>query len=746
MSFRDTYSAENDASAPMVVDQTIYGIDLFLRCLYDYWQHGGMKYLLARKLSALLKLSAVFAIVIVLFFCIDYKTLAQLSSGKIIDDNGLPASAVLHAPRASFTSVACIGACVLYLLYHAWKTYNHIQQARAIQEFYRRQLDVHSDEDLYWMPWSSVCDRLRSYQRLKWNQEMANQYAQLGVAQHFKAQLENVESDDTFESTTMLTNDNIASMIMRRENYWIAMLADNVLALGKAEQDAYPTPETQSRSATESNEKNTSSEEADGSKDSNDEFAYAFRHHRQQTNRVHDNLFSDVDSPFAAKRTNSNDEDSADSYDDTDDDSSTPFLHRRRRRTRHYGRRVLPNWLAGSWHWQATSDSVWLQIQQLLAPLFVTQCDEQVLYDDDDACTSADCAVMTKPILTRTLQWCLTYALFGFAIDSHTGALRHELALFVENGSTFAERERKRSAQRHAFEAAGEWHRAKVSQPLVAKLIWRFRAMAIIGAVLSPFLLILVVLSFFFEHGDQVRREPAQSLGAREWSNEARWTFRQYNELPHIFEARLARAAVVAKRYSEAFLFSALGEVARCVAFICAAVLFVFLLMGAIGDEEALSMIHFALGRSAFWWMTSLTLCIAAARSMVPSDNALQQEMLWRADTDKTDDREQTTLLPTPKVLCELMSTFTKYYPYSWRDREHTEKVRDRFFCLFTSKWLSYVREVLGIVYTPYLFWFVFPHKADQFLNFFVERTERHAKVGHVCAREHTANANASEV
>jgi hypothetical protein len=56
------------------------------------------------------------------------------------------------------------------------------------------------------------------------------------------------------------------------------------------------------------------------------------------------------------------------------------------------------------------------------------------------------------------------------------------------------------------------------------------------------------------------------------------------------------------------------------------------------------------------------------------------------------------------------------------------------------------LREILGILYTPYLLWYVFPQKAQQFLDFFVERTERQHKVGHVCAREQTSAVNASEI
>ena len=98
---------------------------------------------------------------------------------------------------------------------------------------------------------------------------------------------------------------------------------------------------------------------------------------------------------------------------------------------------------------------------------------------------------------------------------------------------------------------------------------------------------------------------------------------------------------------------------------------------------------------------------------------------------------------PTPQELCRLVANYTGYFPRSWKAKEHTEAVRQRFFCLYDSKWIIYLREIAGIIYTPYLLWFVFPDKAQQFLDFFVERTEREHKVGHVCARENTNAVNA---
>lgn len=750
-------------------DQSIYGIDLFLRCLYDYWLHGGMSFLVARKVTALLKTLTLFAIVIVVLYCIDYDALLSLSLGET------SVNAILHAPQMTWFSITWIVCSSVYFCYNVWKTINQLQQARNIRQFYRYNLNVPNDEALFWMPWSAVCRRLRTFQYKQWLQEKnstinhhqhssASSSEQMTSPQtieknHFKEQLfENVGGRSQngsranlqeenygvaeFEYEAMLTDDNIATMIMRRENYWIALFADNVLAF-QGEEEA-----------------------EDGRKDdeNNSEFPTAFHNISQQQQE---------------QQQEEQQEDKEESVENGIRDEMDELLQRKKPTNRFYFGNAVPTGSSLiSSLWRASKHYL---MASLVRPLFVTECD-----DNRDNC------IIEKPILTKTLQWCLTYGLFGFAIDSQTGALKHELTLFVQDCNTFAERERKRSDT--MFRSAAEWHRTSVSQPLTNKLIWRFRAMAIIGAVLSPFIFVLVLLSFFFEHGDEVRNEPGRSLGTRQWTNEARWAFRQYNELPHLFEARLARGALAAQQYVDSFLFSTHGEYARCVSFIAAAALFVFLLLGAIGDEEALSLVQFALHRSAFWWITALSLLIAAARSMVPSIETVRHETLRRGDNDtqlsdnnndndnSQDDKEQENTehlqfdvndeekdawqylkpkhqsnnlfnavpneflpTPTPQELCYAVAHYTHYYPQSWQRKEHTESVRQRFFCLFDAKWLIYLREIFGILYTPYLLWFVFPQKAQKFLDFFVERTERQHKVGHVCAREKTAAVNASE-
>ena len=57
-------------------------------------------------------------------------------------------------------------------------------------------------------------------------------------------------------------------------------------------------------------------------------------------------------------------------------------------------------------------------------------------------------------------------------------------------------------------------------------------------AIFMPFLLFFVTLHFFMSNIYDWQ-STKEYLGPREWSSIARWTFREFNELPHSFEKRM---------------------------------------------------------------------------------------------------------------------------------------------------------------------------------------------------------------
>lgn len=72
---------------------------------------------------------------------------------------------------------------------------------------------------------------------------------------------------------------------------------------------------------------------------------------------------------------------------------------------------------------------------------------------------------------------------------------------------------------------------------LATELKKRFRMMALLHLVLSPFLFLFLVVYIFFQLGADLHRN-VEFLGSRDYTRYARWKFRDFNELPHLFEKR----------------------------------------------------------------------------------------------------------------------------------------------------------------------------------------------------------------
>lgn len=95
----------------------------------------------------------------------------------------------------------------------------------------------------------------------------------------------------------------------------------------------------------------------------------------------------------------------------------------------------------------------------------------------------------------------------------------------------------------------------------------RFIVVGALNLLLSPFLLIFVIVHFLLRNAEEFHSK-RNYLGPRDWSPLARWRFREYNELAHRFDARINRSYKPADRYI----------VQVCTRNLCAASLFTMLI------------------------------------------------------------------------------------------------------------------------------------------------------------------------
>ncbi|EIW67742.1 hypothetical protein TREMEDRAFT_45223 [Tremella mesenterica DSM 1558] len=284
-----------------------------------------------------------------------------------------------------------------------------------------------------------------------------------------------------------------------------------------------------------------------------------------------------------------------------------------------------------------------------------------------------------KNVLTNALEWNLRYCLLGYLFDRR-GQVRKE---FV--------REKRR-------------------KDLVEGLQRRFIFMGILNAIFAPFIVIYLLIWSFFRYFEEYHKNPS-SIGSRQYTPYAQWKFREFNELPHLFERRLDMSYPTAKEYIDQFPKERTALVMRFVAFIAGSFAAVLLVASLIDPDLFL---HFEITphRTVLFYLGIFGSVLAMARGMVPEEN----------------------LVFDPEASLREVVRWTHYLPGGWQGRLHSVMVHAEFSTLFQLKITIFFQELLSVLLTPFVLLFSLPPCAGEIIDFFREFTVHVDGVGYVCS------------
>ena len=229
----------------------------------------------------------------------------------------------------------------------------------------------------------------------------------------------------------------------------------------------------------------------------------------------------------------------------------------------------------------------------------------------------------------------------------------------------------------------------------VGGLKWRFQVVGIIHFLLLPFMLIFMTIHFFLQNAQQFRSSGSY-LGPRQWSPLALWKFREFNELPHIFEERMNKAIAPCNDYLSGFHNPYIAIVARCTTYIAGALVAVLLLVSILSDG-ALLFVHIA-DHNLLWYLGISSAVYAAARSQIPDDTKIHEDA---------------------ELLLKKVGAQTHHYPPHWQQLgAASSDVRDEVCEIFQYKVQIFAMEVLSVVLTPVVLCFSLPDCAEDVVDF----------------------------
>ncbi len=286
--------------------------------------------------------------------------------------------------------------------------------------------------------------------------------------------------------------------------------------------------------------------------------------------------------------------------------------------------------------------------------------------------------------LSKYLEWTLHKCIFNYFFDSNSQLKKQ----FTTDANTIL-------------------HGTDINR-FKDELKHRFKTMTIINIVCLPFILLFQLTYFFFKYAEEYRREP-HLLGLRQYSHYSRWKFREYNELPHIFENRLNMSYDDACKYMSHFSNKISDMIKEFIVFIASSFL-VFLTIISIIDEDILFN-NVSDDKSALWYIGLFGGIVGVCKL------SNKNEFVYK-----------------PDKLLKRVAIYTHYFPNNWKDTEHLRKTYEEFSKYFQIKIYSLLEELFSFIITPYILYFHLYKDADKIIDFFINYTIYNQNIGHMCS------------
>jgi len=183
--------------------------------------------------------------------------------------------------------------------------------------------------------------------------------------------------------------------------------------------------------------------------------------------------------------------------------------------------------------------------------------------------------------------------------------------------------------------------------------------------------------------------------------------FREFNELPHAFDSRMASTAKAATDYIDSFPKPPhVLILSELVSYISGSIVGVLLLLFGISPEIEL------FGRSLVWFLAIFSAILAFARAnIVFNDPATEYE-----------------------VKMNEIGRHTHYLPAHWQGNCHSQSVRSEFMDLYQPKVTLFISELANVFSTPLILMFTLPNCVDRLLEFVEEYSDHIDGVGDICS------------
>ncbi|MBW0479481.1 hypothetical protein O181_019196 [Austropuccinia psidii MF-1] len=291
-------------------------------------------------------------------------------------------------------------------------------------------------------------------------------------------------------------------------------------------------------------------------------------------------------------------------------------------------------------------------------------------------------ALFAETHLTTSLEWNVTFCLRGYLFDQR-GQVKPEFLV------------------------------SRLNSSLASGLRKRFMLLALANTALAPFIVIYVLIYSFFRYFEEYHKNPS-SIGSRSFTRLAQWKFREYNELPHLFQSRLLKSYSISKRYVDQFPKTKTTILAKFVSFIAGSFAAILIVL-SLFDPDAFLHFEITQDRSVLFYIGLFGSILAISRGMIPKP--LEEP------------------IETSEEMMEQIVQLTHYFPSHWYGKLHGLEVYNEFCGLFQLKIINFLQEIMSVLLTPFILWYNFTdERCQRIVDFFREFTIHVDGIGYVCS------------
>jgi len=243
----------------------------------------------------------------------------------------------------------------------------------------------------------------------------------------------------------------------------------------------------------------------------------------------------------------------------------------------------------------------------------------------------------------------------------------------------------------------------------------RIVSASLLAIVAGPAFVCYYTVAALLRYAERLRSSPSSLLGARQWSPRARWLFRDFNELPHTFERRLARANVAANLYFDDFESPMVRTLAQFGSFAMGVAM---ALVVGLSLQTSGSLDYFVvpgtddMHASSLYVLATLGALLSMFRSALPEEFSSKE----------------------PSEHLRRLASHTHHYPAAWRNGEVPhDAIRAELNQLYEVKPALFAYEIVAMLASPWLFYRRLLPAAPELLRFVLDYGEDVDGLGFVC-------------